>query len=149
MVAYLLQYIMLNAVMASLKQDKHQNTPPCGLKEIHINEEVKIAVSLSLERFHFSDQKGIRFFFSDFPKQLNNVFHMSEVLHCHYHYQSHCEERGVMVSEHNCLRNFAFLTDQKWNSPPPCPMLRGLSFIDWHNPLVTFLRAKGKFPHRI
>lgn len=71
MVVCLLQYIMLNAVMASFKQVKSQNTSPRGLKEIHIDEEVKIAVSLSLERFRFSDQKGIGCFFYQIMKANN------------------------------------------------------------------------------
>lgn len=31
-------------------------------KEIHIDEVVKIAMNLSLERFHYSDEKGTRCF---------------------------------------------------------------------------------------
>lgn len=58
---------MSNAGTASQKQAKSRGTPPRGsvsngLKEIHIDEEVKIAVSLSLERFRYSDQRGINCF---------------------------------------------------------------------------------------
>ncbi|XP_026195327.1 3'-5' RNA helicase YTHDC2 isoform X3 [Anabas testudineus] len=62
---------MLNAVMALHKQVKSQNTPPHGsksLKEIHIDEEVKIAASISLERFCFSDQKEM-----EFPSSLSST----------------------------------------------------------------------------
>nr|UZE37972.1 YTH domain containing 2 [Miichthys miiuy] len=57
---------MSNASTASKKTAKRQNTLPCGsisngLKEIHIDEEVKIAVNLSLERFRYSDQKEMEF----------------------------------------------------------------------------------------
>ncbi|XP_044030649.1 3'-5' RNA helicase YTHDC2 isoform X2 [Siniperca chuatsi] len=57
---------MSNAGRASQKPAKSQNTPPRGsisngLKEIHIDEEVKIAVNLSLERFRYSDQKEMEF----------------------------------------------------------------------------------------
>ncbi|XP_074473095.1 3'-5' RNA helicase YTHDC2 isoform X3 [Sebastes fasciatus] len=39
-----------------------------GLKEIHIDEEVKIAVNLSLERFHYGDEKEM-----EFPSSLSNT----------------------------------------------------------------------------
>lgn len=49
--------------MSSQKPAKRDNLPLGStinnLKEIHIDEEVKIAVNLSLERFHYSDHKGI------------------------------------------------------------------------------------------
>ncbi len=59
---------MSNSGTASQKPAKSQNTPPRGsiskgLKEIHIDEEVKIAMNLSLERFRYSDQKGINCFY--------------------------------------------------------------------------------------
>lgn len=34
-----------------------------NFKEIHIDEEVKIAVTLAFERFQYSDQKGISCFY--------------------------------------------------------------------------------------
>lgn len=60
----LLQGIMLNAGTSSQKPARSRNTPlrssiSNGLKEIHIDEDVKIAVNLSLERFRYSDLKGI------------------------------------------------------------------------------------------
>lgn len=60
----LLQCIMLKVGMSSRKPAKSQSTHTRssisnGLKEIHIDEEVKIAVNLSLERFRYSDHKGI------------------------------------------------------------------------------------------
>uniref|UniRef100_A0A4W6F8G7 RNA helicase n=1 Tax=Lates calcarifer TaxID=8187 RepID=A0A4W6F8G7_LATCA len=58
---------------ASQKQAKSRGTPPRGsvsngLKEIHIDEEVKIAVSLSLERFRYSDQREM-----EFPSSLSST----------------------------------------------------------------------------
>ncbi|KAF1377148.1 hypothetical protein PFLUV_G00197580 [Perca fluviatilis] len=63
--------IMSNAGTASQKPAR--NTPPRGsksrgLKEIHIDEEVKIAVNLSLERFRYSDQKEM-----EFPSSLSST----------------------------------------------------------------------------
>ncbi|KAM6901867.1 3'-5' RNA helicase YTHDC2 isoform 2-T2 [Lycodopsis pacificus] len=57
---------MSSAGPASQKPAKRQNARPYGsiskgLKEIHIDEEVKIAMNLSLERFHYSDQKEMEF----------------------------------------------------------------------------------------
>ncbi|XP_034751393.1 3'-5' RNA helicase YTHDC2 isoform X1 [Etheostoma cragini] len=62
---------MSNAGTASHKPAR--NTPPRGskskgLKEIHIDEEVKIAVNLSLERFRYSDQKEM-----EFPSSLSST----------------------------------------------------------------------------
>uniref|UniRef100_A0A8D0D5T4 RNA helicase n=1 Tax=Sander lucioperca TaxID=283035 RepID=A0A8D0D5T4_SANLU len=62
---------MSNAGTASQKPAR--NTPPRGsksrgLKEIHIDEEVKIAVNLSLERFRYSDQKEM-----EFPSSLSST----------------------------------------------------------------------------
>lgn len=58
---------MSNAGMSSQKPAKRDNLPLGNtinnLKEIHTDEEVKIAVTLSLERFRYSDQKGIVDFF--------------------------------------------------------------------------------------
>ncbi len=60
---------MWNAGIALQKTVKTQKPPPQGSitegpREIHIDEEVKIAVNLSLERFRYSDQKGITVLFS-------------------------------------------------------------------------------------
>ncbi|XP_070706567.1 3'-5' RNA helicase YTHDC2 isoform X2 [Pempheris klunzingeri] len=57
---------MLNAGTGSRPPAKSRNTPLHGsisnrLKEIHIDEAVKIAVNLSLERFRYSDQKEMEF----------------------------------------------------------------------------------------
>uniref|UniRef100_A0A096MCZ8 RNA helicase n=1 Tax=Poecilia formosa TaxID=48698 RepID=A0A096MCZ8_POEFO len=54
---------MFNAMGTSQKPSRHQNMSPQGSsssdsKTIHIGEEVKIAVNLSLERFRYSDEKG-------------------------------------------------------------------------------------------
>lgn len=49
---------MLNAGTSSRKRSVSN-----GLKDIRIDEDVKIALNLSLERFRYSDQKGISFFF--------------------------------------------------------------------------------------
>lgn len=62
----LIKCIMSNAGAASLKPARSQKTSPHGssyssIKEIHIDEEVKIAVSLSLEDFRYSDQKEMTF----------------------------------------------------------------------------------------
>nr|XP_033502302.1 3'-5' RNA helicase YTHDC2 isoform X2 [Epinephelus lanceolatus] len=51
---------------ASHKPAKSKNTPPCGsissiLKGTHIDEEVKIAVNLCLERFRYSDENEMEF----------------------------------------------------------------------------------------
>ncbi|XP_067339375.1 3'-5' RNA helicase YTHDC2 isoform X2 [Channa argus] len=62
--------IMLKTVSAS-KHAKSQKTTPRasrGLKEIHIDEEVKIAVNLSLEKFRYSDQKEM-----EFPSSLSST----------------------------------------------------------------------------
>ncbi|CAG5867080.1 unnamed protein product [Menidia menidia] len=59
--------IMFGAPGASQKAGKDQDLASgrprqgSGLREIHIDEEVKIAVNLSLERFRYSDQKEIEF----------------------------------------------------------------------------------------
>lgn len=59
----LLQRIMLPTGAFSKKPGKSQKTQlrsiPNGLRKIHIDEEVKIALTLSLERFCYSDQKGL------------------------------------------------------------------------------------------
>uniref|UniRef100_UPI0037E88EAD 3'-5' RNA helicase YTHDC2 isoform X2 n=1 Tax=Semicossyphus pulcher TaxID=241346 RepID=UPI0037E88EAD len=57
---------MSNAGSASRKPSRSQKTSnrgssSSGLKEIHIDEEVKIAVNLSLERFRYSDEKEMEF----------------------------------------------------------------------------------------
>ncbi|XP_030579929.1 3'-5' RNA helicase YTHDC2 [Archocentrus centrarchus] len=53
---------------ASQKLAMRQNAQQRSFKEIHIDEEVKIAVSLALERFHYSDQKEM-----EFPSSLSNT----------------------------------------------------------------------------
>lgn len=59
----LLQCIMLPSGASSKKPGKSQKTRlrtiANGLRKIHIDEEVKIALTLSLERFSYSDQKGL------------------------------------------------------------------------------------------
>uniref|UniRef100_A0AAQ4RSF4 RNA helicase n=1 Tax=Gasterosteus aculeatus aculeatus TaxID=481459 RepID=A0AAQ4RSF4_GASAC len=62
----LLQSIMSTAGSASKKAPKSHSTrshgtTSKGLKEIHIDEEVKISINLSLERFQYSDQKEMSF----------------------------------------------------------------------------------------
>uniref|UniRef100_A0A3Q1BZP0 RNA helicase n=1 Tax=Amphiprion ocellaris TaxID=80972 RepID=A0A3Q1BZP0_AMPOC len=57
---------MSHAGAASQKPARNQKTSPHGssyrsMKEIHIDEEVKIAVNLSLEGFRYSDQKEMTF----------------------------------------------------------------------------------------
>lgn len=68
----LLQRIMLRAVGSTKKPGKSQKARlrsiPNALRKIHIDEEVKIAMNLSLERFCYSDQKGL---FSDCFASLN------------------------------------------------------------------------------
>nr|XP_046231082.1 3'-5' RNA helicase YTHDC2 isoform X2 [Scatophagus argus] len=64
---------MMNSGTASRKKTKSQHAPlggsiSSGLKEIHINEEVKIAVSLSLEKFRYTDQKEM-----EFPSSLSST----------------------------------------------------------------------------
>ncbi|XP_022600321.1 probable ATP-dependent RNA helicase YTHDC2 isoform X1 [Seriola dumerili] len=64
---------MSNHGTASHKAAKSHSTPPRGstykgLKEIHIDEEVKIAVNLSLERFRYSDQREM-----EFPSSLSST----------------------------------------------------------------------------
>ncbi|XP_044189523.1 3'-5' RNA helicase YTHDC2 isoform X1 [Thunnus albacares] len=64
---------MSNASTASQKPARSQSTTPRasisnGLKEIHIDEEVKIAVNLSLEKFRYSDQKEM-----EFPSSLSST----------------------------------------------------------------------------
>ncbi|KAI3362257.1 hypothetical protein L3Q82_012222, partial [Scortum barcoo] len=58
---------------AGTKPARSQNTPPRsstskGLKEIHVDEEVKIAMNLSLERFRYSDQREM-----EFPSSLSST----------------------------------------------------------------------------
>lgn len=48
--------------MCQNAQQRHSTNS--SFKEIHIAEEVKIAVSLALERFHYSEQKGMSCFWS-------------------------------------------------------------------------------------
>nr|XP_033502301.1 3'-5' RNA helicase YTHDC2 isoform X1 [Epinephelus lanceolatus] len=60
------KYIMSKSGTASHKPAKSKNTPPCGsissiLKGTHIDEEVKIAVNLCLERFRYSDENEMEF----------------------------------------------------------------------------------------
>ncbi|CAL9682575.1 unnamed protein product [Knipowitschia caucasica] len=57
---------MSRSGVSSKRLGKAQGTPKKGrgtngLKEIHIDEEVKISVNLSLERFRYSDQKEMEF----------------------------------------------------------------------------------------
>uniref|UniRef100_A0A672F7H6 RNA helicase n=1 Tax=Salarias fasciatus TaxID=181472 RepID=A0A672F7H6_SALFA len=59
-----LQCIMSNTRAASKKEARSQARPSRGskgLKNIHIGEEVKIAVTRSLETFRFSDEKELEF----------------------------------------------------------------------------------------
>ncbi|XP_041816133.1 3'-5' RNA helicase YTHDC2-like isoform X2 [Chelmon rostratus] len=46
---------------AKSQNTRHRGTISNRLKEIHIDEEVKIAVNLSVERFHYSDEKEMEF----------------------------------------------------------------------------------------
>lgn len=129
----LLQCIMSKVGMSSRKPAKSQSTHTRssisnGLKEIHIDEEVKIAVNLSLERFRYSDHKGINCSFCIYI-----FFFLNHVL-----VNQRCDGLNIYP--------FLSMIEQRWNFPPPCPVLRGLSFIEWPSPSVTFLRAKGKFP---
>ncbi|XP_071321926.1 3'-5' RNA helicase YTHDC2 isoform X2 [Trachinotus anak] len=67
------QCIMSTTGTASQKAVRSQSTPPRGstskgLKEIHIDEEVKIAVTHSLERFRYSDQREM-----EFPSSLSST----------------------------------------------------------------------------
>ncbi|KAG7240878.1 hypothetical protein INR49_023452 [Caranx melampygus] len=67
------QCIMPNNGTASHRAGKSQSMPPRGsaskgLKEIHIDEEVKIAVNLSMERFRYSDQREM-----EFPSSLSST----------------------------------------------------------------------------
>ncbi|KAL7376832.1 hypothetical protein ABVT39_016645 [Epinephelus coioides] len=60
------KYIMSKSGTASHKPAKSKNTPSCGsissiLKGTHIDEEVKIAVNLCLERFRYSDENEMEF----------------------------------------------------------------------------------------
>lgn len=60
------KYIMSKSGTASHKPAKSKNTPPCGsissiLKGTHIDEEVKIAVNLCLEKFRYSDENEMEF----------------------------------------------------------------------------------------
>ncbi|KAK5603357.1 3'-5' RNA helicase ythdc2 [Crenichthys baileyi] len=57
---------MFNAVGNSRKQSRRKNMSPHGSssrnsKTVHIDEEVKVAVNLSLERFRYSDEKEMEF----------------------------------------------------------------------------------------
>uniref|UniRef100_A0A8C3ATJ1 RNA helicase n=1 Tax=Cyclopterus lumpus TaxID=8103 RepID=A0A8C3ATJ1_CYCLU len=47
---------------------RHHGSFSKGLKEIHVDEEVKISMNLSLERFHYSDQKEM-----EFPSSLSST----------------------------------------------------------------------------
>ncbi|KAM3599571.1 uncharacterized protein V6R79_008146 [Siganus canaliculatus] len=58
---------------SSRKASRNHNAASCGsisngLREIHIDEEVKIAINLSLERFRYSEQKEM-----DFPSSLSST----------------------------------------------------------------------------
>ncbi|KAK2819379.1 hypothetical protein Q5P01_024940 [Channa striata] len=62
--ARLANSIMMSTFSTSKHPPKSQNTLPrgsSGHKKIHIDEEVKIAVNLSLEKFRYSDQKEMEF----------------------------------------------------------------------------------------
>ncbi|XP_008421313.1 probable ATP-dependent RNA helicase YTHDC2 isoform X2 [Poecilia reticulata] len=64
---------MFNAMRAPQKPYRRQNMSPQGSgssdsKTIHIGEEVKIAVNLSLERFRYSDEKEM-----EFPSSLSST----------------------------------------------------------------------------
>uniref|UniRef100_A0A3B5MLE6 RNA helicase n=1 Tax=Xiphophorus couchianus TaxID=32473 RepID=A0A3B5MLE6_9TELE len=64
---------MFNAMGTSQKPSRRQNMSPQGSsssdsKTIHIGEEVKIAVNLSLERFRYSDEKEM-----EFPSSLSST----------------------------------------------------------------------------
>lgn len=53
---------MFNAATTSHQPARSHDTLRSGnrgFKEIHVDEEVKIAVTLSLERFSYSDETGI------------------------------------------------------------------------------------------
>lgn len=83
-----------------------------GLKEIHIDEEVKIAVNLSVERFHYSDQKGMNCSY-DFIKLLSNFNQLLYVLHiryCHPYYYPR-----LRLSLMGCVNMYPSLTKQSWN----------------------------------
>lgn len=47
----------------SMNHNAQHGSGVSNFKEIHIDEEVKIAVTLAFERFQYSDQKGISCFY--------------------------------------------------------------------------------------
>lgn len=71
---YFLQCIMSNPGTASQKQTKSQNTPRRCSSSTGLDEEVKIAVNLSLERFRYSDQKGNNVFIVLYQKLKAELF---------------------------------------------------------------------------
>lgn len=123
----LFQSIMWNT---SQKPTNRLKKPPrgsssSGIKEIHVDEDFKIAVNCSLERFCYSDQKGVNLFIVLGKKR--------------WWSQTWCSTYLPVLS----------FTKQRWSSRPPSPALRGLSFIGCASPSVTFQRAKGKLLHRV
>ena len=71
---FFLQCIMSNPGTASQKQTKSQNTSRHCSSSTGLDEEVKIAVNLSLERFRYSDQKGNNVFIVLYQKLKAELF---------------------------------------------------------------------------
>uniref|UniRef100_A0A8C3GAK2 RNA helicase n=1 Tax=Cyclopterus lumpus TaxID=8103 RepID=A0A8C3GAK2_CYCLU len=59
---------VLRRKMSYSQNTRHHGSFSKGLKEIHVDEEVKISMNLSLERFHYSDQKEM-----EFPSSLSST----------------------------------------------------------------------------
>lgn len=74
---FFLQCIMSNHGTASQKQTKSQNTPRRCSSSTSLDEEVKIAVNLSLERFRYSDQKGNNVFIVLYQKLKAELFSLA------------------------------------------------------------------------
>ncbi|XP_056289320.1 3'-5' RNA helicase YTHDC2 isoform X2 [Pseudoliparis swirei] len=53
---------------ARSQHSRHHGSASKGFKDIHIDEEVKISMNLSLERFHYSDQREM-----EFPSSLSST----------------------------------------------------------------------------
>lgn len=125
----LLQGIMLNVGLSSQKPSRSQRTflhssTTKHLKEIHIDEEFRIAVNLSMDRFRHSDQKGL------------SLSTLSPYTHTHTH-----RVRSSLVSK---MVRLLFVIKQSWNFLLAWQVLREHLYIDWPSRLGTSLKAKGK-----
>ncbi|XP_061655818.1 3'-5' RNA helicase YTHDC2 isoform X1 [Phyllopteryx taeniolatus] len=81
---------------------KQQSSTSC-FKDIHISEEVKIAINLSLERFRYSDEKELEFPSSLFSNERAFIHRMAQALGYISKSKGKGSNRFLTIRKKNCL----------------------------------------------